>query len=148
VEGKEMKLDELLNSKVPYDVVKEGAGLFKTQAKIGERFITFSASLAEDEENAWDVAFYESKDFWTPYTAARTGSGDELKVFSMVIASFKEFLDRYHPEVISFTADKEGDSDVRAKLYSRMAAKYLNGWIGREVKHGNTTHFTYVKDQE
>jgi hypothetical protein len=65
-----------------------------------------------------------------------------------VIASFKEFLDRYHPEVVMFTADKDGESNTRAKLYARMAAKYLSGWSEQKTEHGKTTHFMYTKETE
>lgn len=141
-----LRLDELLNSDVKYDVIKDSANKFQTIAKIGDRFITFSAY--NDGDQGWDVAFYESKDHHSPHTYGKTGSGDELKVFSMVMASFKEFLDRYHPDVITFTADKDGESDTRAKLYSRIASKYLKGFTGEKFEHGKTTHFRYTKDEE
>lgn len=139
-----MLIQELLNSKVAYDVIKDNATTFRTVAKIGDRLITFTAF--KEDENEWDIAFYESEDIHSAVTYRKTGSGDELKVFSMVIASFKEFMDRYSPEIITFTADKDGESDTRAKLYARMAAKYLKGWKADSTDHGNTTHFRYTKE--
>lgn len=140
-----MKLNELMDSKVPYDVIKDNATKFQTVAKIGDRFITFTAF--NDGDQGWDVAFYESKDHHSPQTYAKTGSGDELKVFSMVMASFKEFMDRYHPTMITFSADKDDGSDTRAKLYRRMVDRYLKGWKREEIEHGKTTHFTYIKEE-
>ena len=147
-----MLIQELMDSKVQYDVIKDNASIFKTRAKIGDRFIEFSATELGADGNGgveWDVAFYETKDRNSRLTFARTGSGDELKVFSMVIASFKEFMDRYHPTAISFSADKDGESDTRAKLYARMASKYLKGWKADKIEQGssNTTQFRYTKEE-
>ncbi len=141
-----MFIAELLNSRVAYDVIKDTATRFQTIAKIGDRFITFTAF--NDGDQGWDVSFYETKDHRSKMAYGMTGSGDELKVFSMVKASFGEFLERYAPQRITFTADKENDDDTRANLYRRIAHKYLKGWTHSEFDHGNTTHFAYTKDEE
>jgi hypothetical protein len=141
-----MLIQELLNSKVDYEVTKQNASTFKTLAQIGDRWITFIAT--KEDEDVWDLAFYESENWNAPLTSAKTGSGDELKVFSMVMASIKEFLDRYSPNTVIFTADKDDGSETRAKLYGRIASKYLKGFTGEKFDHGKTTHFTYTKDEQ
>jgi hypothetical protein len=144
-----MLLNELLDSKVKSEVQTETAGKFVVSALIGdakknnERRIVFSASLEEDEENAWEVAFYELKDGVKTYSL--TGRGDELKVFSFVSAALQEFIDRYHPEVFSFSADKDGDSDTRASLYKRLMDKNLKGYEGTQTKMKSSTMFSYTR---
>lgn len=141
-----MFLQELLNSKVKYTVTKETAKVFSTQAEIGGRMIHFEA--INDGEQGWMIDFAEvvTKNDRVGHNFGRTGSGSELQVFSMIVDSLKEFQARYHPTLITFTADKDGDSDTRAKLYRRLADKYFKGWTRSEFDHGNTTHFTYEKD--
>lgn len=144
-----MLLQELLNSDVKYDVTIDNAKSFATRAEIGGRTIQFLAM--NDGEQGWTIDFAEvevknGKDVSHKY--GKTNSGNELQVFSMIMASLKEFQDRYHPSIITFTADKDGDSDTRAKLYRRLANKYFKGWKREEFNHGNTTHFTYTKDEE
>jgi len=144
-----MLLSEILNSRVKYTVTKETAKIFATRAEIGGRDIQFLA--VNDGDQGWSIDFAEvdikdGKDLGHKY--GRTQSGSELQVFSMIIDSLKEFESRYHPTMITFTADKDGDSDTRAKLYRRLADKYFKGWKREEFDHGNTTHFTYTKEEE
>lgn len=141
-----MLLQELLDSKVKYTVTKETAKIFTTQAEIGGRVIHFEA--LNDGEQGWVIDFAEvvTKNDRTGHHFGRTGSGSELQVFSMIVDSLKEFVARYHPTLVTFTADKDGESDTRAKLYRRLADKYFKGWKRSEFVHGNTTHFTYEKE--
>jgi len=143
-----MLLQEILNSKVKYTVTKETAKTFATQAEVGGRIIQFTAY--NDGEQGWSIDFAEvvTKSNRTGPVFGRTGSGSELQVFSMIVDSLKELEARYHPTMITFTADKDGDSDTRAKLYRRLADKYFKGWKREEFNHGNTTHFTYTKDEQ
>ena len=142
-----MLLQELLNSKIKYIVTKETAKVFSTQAEIGGRTIHFEA--INDGEQGWMIDFAEvvTKNNRVGHNFGRTGSGSELQVFSMIVDSMKEFEARYNPTMITFTADKDGDSDTRAKLYRRLADKYFKGWKREEFNHGNTTHFTYTKEE-
>jgi hypothetical protein len=138
-----MLLQEILNSKIKYTVVKETANTFVTQAEIGGRLIRFTA---DEMYERWNVEFAEvttrHKHNW-----GRTGSGSELQVFSMVVDSMKEFMSRYHPTVICFSASKDDGSDARVSLYRRLASKYLKGWTREEFDHGDSTEFTYTKDE-
>lgn len=141
-----MKLQEILDSKVPYEVVTSTARTFRAKAKIGGRYITFEAD--DNMNGGWDIQFSETDgDEGSSPAFGKTGRGNELAVFSMVSAAFKEFLDRYHPPAITFTADKDDKgSDTRAKLYRKLLDKYLKGWTRDEIEYRKSTHFTYTKE--
>lgn len=122
-----MKLTEILNKKVDYEVVKSTSDTFKTRATIGDREIVFTAYPVEDGEGteSWEITFGEKlKNGMTTFD--QTGSGNELEVFSMVKDSIMEFINIYSPQTITFTADKDnnGAKNNRAELYSKLISKF------------------------
>lgn len=140
-----MKLTEILNKKVDYEVVRATNSVFHTRATIGDRVINFGAI---DEEDYWELSFGEkTKDGKVTYK--QTNSGNELEVFSMVKDSILEFITRYNPAVMELTADKSEGQEVntRANLYGRLINKFkLPGYtVNRESKNG-TDVFRIVKD--
>jgi hypothetical protein len=104
---------EVLDTKVPYEVIKATSHAFRTQAEIGGRNVFFSATYDEDH---WEIEFYEIKKGMI--SSGVTGSGAEFKVFAFVKSSTQEFIDRYKPDRIEFSSEK--DSRSRAKLYVRL----------------------------
>ena len=131
-----MKLNEILSKKVDYEVTKETSERFDTMAKIGDRTISFTSGKVDhgDSLETWDVEFAEIKNGKKTYAAS--GSGNELEVFSMIKDSILELVSRYHPDKITFTAQKEGEGDKRANAYERL------------VKRFNIPGYTYNRDKE
>ena len=128
-----MKLQEIfesLDSKINYEVTKETNKWFVTRAKINNRYIEVDFVLDRPEDSAWYIEFLEYKiedgdgsgTVSGNGTSKLTNSGSELKVFSLVLQSFTEFIQRYHPLEISFTSEKENSS--RTKLYKRFIDRY------------------------
>jgi hypothetical protein len=68
----------------------------------------------------WEIDFSE-KTSQTGITFAKTGHGGEMQVFSFVIASIKELISRYAPNVIEFASHKADGN--RTKLYQRMLSR-------------------------
>lgn len=58
------------------------------------------------------------------YNSGVTGTGDELVVFSTVIAMMEEYFGRFRPAAIQFSA--QTDEPSRVKLYDRMVARLQN----------------------
>lgn len=55
-----------------------------------------------------------------------TGGGEQFRIFATVIKIFKDFVDRYNPEVVDFEARKSQDGNSRnsrINLYTRMVKK-------------------------
>lgn len=140
-------ISEVFNSDVKGQLVRATNDLFATRAEIGGRTITFSGSKydANNGLETWEVAFMES----TPgnFTYGKSGSGQELQVFSFIIESLKELVSRYSPEVIEFTSDKADGN--RSSLYKRMATRIkIPGYHLAPVDSvGPSDYFRIVKDK-
>jgi hypothetical protein len=138
-----MKLDEILNKKIDYEVVRSSGSVFHTQAEINGRTINFGA--VEEGNGEWELEFNEKKNGRNTYVA--TGSGGELEVFSMVKASIEEFVQRYHPRVMFFTADKEDGKTTRADLYDRLAKRFkIPGYTYKRIKDEKHDVFSFVEN--
>lgn len=142
----EESLDEAFTSQVPYTVVRAGTDLFTTRATIGNRDIVFNAQGNEEGsyyEIVWDVDFYEK----TPgnMTFGKSGSGNEMQVFSFVIDSLKELISRYQPNTIRFSSHKADNN--RSKLYQRMLGKIAPslGYQLEEVQSGCSDDIFVIK---
>ena len=137
-----MKLFELFDSKIDYKIVKESEREFHTRATIEGRDILFTASISDyilDHEGNVTceeayVEFAEVKKPESRYDSEEwnydvTGSGGEMKVFSMVGASLKELVYLYKPAIIKFSAEKDKkdkkDSEKRANLYEKLIKKFI-----------------------
>jgi len=113
----DLDLAESFDSDVKGRVLKSTSNIFVTAAQIGSRIIRFTA--ASDYAGVWDVVFIEKSELGD--TFGKSGSGNELQVFSFIINSLKFFISKYSPDIITFTADK-GDSN-RASLYTRLVQR-------------------------
>lgn len=119
-----MKIFELLQKDVPTSVHRATATAFITKAVIGGRTIEFRAELQDD--GAWGIVFAERQAHhdWPREgkpTFKKTGSGSALDVGAMVLSSLKEFVQRYAPETMEFSAS----NDTRASIYARAMAKHF-----------------------
>lgn len=149
-----MLLLELFNSKVDYKVIAETTRKFSTEAVINGRKIVFFATIDSDAGSA-DVEFWEEATdadekivLGKPRrTYALTGSGGEMKVLSMVGASMKEMVERYHPTEIYFTADKDKDqkSTTRANVYERLMKQILPKFDVVRIDKGSSIEFRLLK---
>jgi len=115
----DIKVDEAFDSEVKGDIVRATNNLFTTSASIGNRKIVFNASSYErgtEGEAVWEIEFVEKKPGNTTY--GKTGSGNEMQVFSFVINSVKELVARYNPAEIEFISSK--DDGNRSALYTKL----------------------------
>lgn len=110
-------INEVFDSNVPGKVVKRTNSSFITKATIGNRDIKFHASGYEGD---WEVDFVEQSPTKGD-TFGKSGSGNELQVFSFVIESLKLFISTYQPQQVMFTSDKSDAN--RSKLYATMAKR-------------------------
>lgn len=142
-------LQELLNTDVKYRVVRASSGSFKTRATIGKRDILFTAHKIDhtDGLDAWMLEFEQisvgttgHKDF----TFRKTNGGKPFQVFSMIRQSIEEFMQRYHPEEVHFTAEKDDGDDTRPEVYKRLLSKALPKYeLVREDDDGGEVYFVY-----
>jgi len=140
-------LAELADRNTDFEITSSRDTHFDAEAIVGDRKILFSAG--EIENKIWGVSFSELKDttgdgdYEADYGA--TGSGNEFEVLSLVTSIMKEFLKRNDPDEIRFSAAKEGKSNVRAKIYRRLADRLLKGYKREEDDDGPEVGFRYTK---
>lgn len=113
----EFIISEAFDSDVKGKVIRQSNDVFATKATIGGREIKFQAS---NHHGDWDIAFVENQPE-KGYTFSKTGSGNELQVFSFVLESLKLFISIYSPDSVSFTSDKSDRN--RSRLYNRIASR-------------------------
>lgn len=67
-----------------------------------------------------------------------TGEGDAQRVFATVLTAIQQYIKKYKPANLTFSASKEVEpgqnSQSRAKLYDRMVQRYANAW-GYNTSH-------------
>jgi hypothetical protein len=87
------------------------------------------------DDKTWMIEFYRNN------SQEVTGEGDAQKVFSTVLVAIQQFIKKYKPLKIYFSASKEMDPSInygpddvvpnpesRAKLYDRMVLRYAKSW--------------------
>lgn len=67
------------------------------------------------------------------------GSGDEILVFSTVVAIIKKYMDRTSLRKLIFTSKVREPS--RIKLYDRMVSSIAHGWHVHTQSHGNEKEY-------
>jgi hypothetical protein len=139
---KKQKVDEVADKKVEYKITGEGPTNFRASAIINGRKIRFSASDSGDPDEGWDILFTETKpgDSWT---TVATGSGGEFEVAAFIVAAMKEFITRYEPQTISFTAEKAKEfeeGNTRAAVYRRLLKRHFPEYDieERTISYGRT----------
>jgi hypothetical protein len=141
-------ITEVFTSNVSSEVVRATSDLYTTKAMIGGRVIVFNASQYDDDEgkSVWEIDFTEYEKDGTGTTFRKTGSGNELQVFSFVIESIKDLISSYHPDQLTFTSHKADDN--RTKLYQRMLNRIkVPGYRAAPVDSGEyDDYFKIVKD--
>ena len=102
------------------------------------------------DDKTWMVEFYRNN------SQEVTGEGDAQKVFSTVLVAIQQFIKKYKPLKIYFSASKEidpsinyGPDDVvpnpesRAKLYDRMVLRYAKSWGYKFFRADNGSSVIY-----
>jgi len=140
-------INEVFDSDVNGKIIRATNDLFTTEAAIGNRRIVFNASMFEDNNGTeiWEIEFTERVRGVMTYD--KTGSGNEMQVFSFVIASIKELISRYKPAQIEFSSHKEDGN--RSNLYRRMINKIkIPGYhSGETLTDKYTDIFRIIRDK-
>lgn len=143
-----IELNESLDSAYPYEIKRRYATFFSAffETPNGRVNVMFDKDIAreEDEASRWELVFTReviSKEQPNDiaYTTGKTGQGNELQVFATVLVIVQEFIQRYHPDIVEFTSDKEDGN--RSSLYTRLVKRHLPK--GYEVEYNEVSTATY-----
>lgn len=102
------------------------------------------------DDKTWMIEFYRNN------SQEVTGEGDAQKVFATVLSAIQQFIAKYKPLKIYFSASKlldpsinYGPDDVvpnpesRAKLYDRLVQRYAKAWGYRAIRTDSTALVMY-----
>ena len=86
-------------------------------------------------------------EFWRNNSQEVTGDGDAQRIFATVLAAIQQYIKKYKPQRLSFSASKAVDMDAddvehfnpesRAKLYDRLVQRYSRAWGYRAFRADN-----------
>jgi hypothetical protein len=150
-------VDEAFNTPLPITWEKGEHGDVDALAKLPDGTnlsIMFNKTDSPDslkpDDKTWMVEFYRNN------SQEVTGEGDAQKVFSTVLIAIQQFITKYKPLKIYFSASKlldpsinYGPDDVvpnpesRAKLYDRLIQRYVKAWGYRALRTDTTASVKY-----
>ena len=90
--------------------------------------IMFDQQQGDEGEKVIQVEFYRNN------SQEVTSDGDAQKVFATVLTAIQQFVKKYKPQKLTFSASKDNwakqqqNSDSRAKLYDRLVQRYSRAW--------------------
>ena len=102
------------------------------------------------DDKTWMVEFYRNN------SQEVTGEGDAQKVFATVLTAIQQFITKYKPLKIYFSASKEpaplrlsspagakANPESRAKLYDRLVLRYAKSWGYKFFRADNGSDVMY-----
>jgi hypothetical protein len=88
--------------------------------------IMFNKQQDNEGEEVVEVEFYRNN------SQEVTGEGDAMRIFATVLAAIHQYVKKYKPARLTFSARKEVEQDQnpesRAKLYNRLVQRYAQAW--------------------
>ena len=85
--------------------------------------IMFNEYYNDYGNEAWLV------EFWRNNSLEVTGEGDAQRIFATVLSAIQQFIKKYRPDRLHFSAAKGDKQDQsRSSLYTRMVKRYANSW--------------------
>jgi hypothetical protein len=150
-----MNLYEILDKKFDFKVLEDSSNVYEVETKIGDRIIQFTAEHWNTPENKhrWDVEFSEEvtrmvgKVQTVNRTHKLTRSGKEFEVFAFIKQCMENLIEKHHPDVIKFSADKESSKENRASLYQKMIKRFAKGYKVSTVKMDDNSQVKFTLEK-
>ena len=120
-----MLLNEIANSKIEFEIIRNTSNTIILESLINGRTIRFFCenTSADTGSDSWSVQFKELTESGK-WTFALTSSGAEFQVTSFVVEGLKFLIQMQAPEVIDFTADTK----TRGLMYKRVADRFFKSY--------------------
>ena len=97
--------------------------------------IMFNKQQDDDGEEITQVEFYRNN------SQEVTGEGDAQRIFATVLTAIQQYVKKYKPARLSFSASKQVEqgqnAESRAKLYDRLVQRYAKAWGYRAFRADN-----------
>ena len=115
-----MKLLELFNTKPKLTIEHDSSDYFSVSTKIGDTKIDFDAD--NGDHKGWVVTFCDpDANQKNKSVFDMTNDGQAPQVLAFVKACLEMLVDKYSPELISFSAS----GSTRSKVYKRMLDRFM-----------------------
>lgn len=126
---KSIHLNESLTMSYPWEWTREGRLKMEAQFVMNNEDLV-RVFMTNDGESNWSINFSRNCSF------GKTGAGDQFHLFSTILKILDDFIRRFKPNTIKFSADKGDDgSDLsRTRLYLRLC-KSLASRYGYTFDH-------------
>lgn len=115
-----MIIAEILNKVPDYKVLKDTDEIFKVESTINDRKIYVAVERTDDENDLWEVVFYEQNAGGSEWNL--TKNGGEFQVFALAKDVIMQVIKKRDPAEIGFSADK---AEGREKLYQKLVDKFI-----------------------
>ena len=156
---------ESLDKSYEWHVTQKGGSLFKAEFEVpAEKSLRYAVIFTKDKKQPiplrdgsiidviqWEFTFALVKSQSAGPRSGKygiTGSGHAFAVFATVIAVMKEFIAKYRPDLMHFTATEAS----RAKLYDRFikdVSSVISGYQGLKMfGYGNVDYFALPHSYE
>lgn len=105
--------------------------------------IMFNNQSTDEGDEAVQVEFYRNN------SQEVTGEGDAMRVFATVLAAIQQYVKKYKPARLTFSASKDNwakqqqNSESRASLYDRLVQRYSKSWGYRAFRADSGDLVTY-----
>jgi hypothetical protein len=97
--------------------------------------IMFNKQQGDEGEEVVQVEFYRNN------SQEVTGEGDAMRVFATVLTAIQQYVKKYKPARLSFSARKEVEQgqnpESRSKLYDRLVQRHSKAWGYRAFRADN-----------
>lgn len=122
-----MLIVEVMNSVAPYTMADKFTANFSIQDK--QYVVTFDPPSEEEDPSEPVFISFDMTSATSGHQGElnMTNTGDEFLVFGTVMAIIQEYMKRYSPNAVTFSAEAKEPS--RIKLYDRMVKRMANGWV-------------------
>lgn len=105
-----------------------------------------------DDLGDWAIEFHRNN------SQEVSGEGDAQRVFATVLEAIRQFVKKYKPNTVTFSASKEPEPDMvrpgananpesRAKLYNRLVDRYAGAMGYSAQQHEGNGKVTYILRQ-
>ena len=97
--------------------------------------IMFNKQQDDEGNEIIQVEFYRNN------SQEVTGEGDAMRIFATVLTAIQQYVKKYKPSRLSFSASKQVEhgqnAESRAKLYDRLVQRYARTWGYRAFRADN-----------
>lgn len=145
-----MQLYELFQANTNLRWTNDGDGVDATVQLPDRTYLKLMFRLTSDTGSDWEFVFMRARSGnMSDIRGDKTGMGGEFNLFGIVVSAVRQFISKYKPQVLSFSATSEEDEErpeSRAKLYSSLLNRFQDpNYTVQQNRYGNSIEFELIR---